>query len=97
MKGAACKKWCVVRGLLLLLVPQPGNLLSSLSQADLDGADPKLPWMAQAHVITVHVIWCLDLNESCTSIHLQPGALLSATSHPSPAQALESYQEDRRT
>lgn len=29
MMGAACRKSCIVHGLVLLLVPQPGDLLSS--------------------------------------------------------------------
>ena len=59
MKGDACNKRCVVQG-LLLPVPQSSSLLSSLRpQAAMDGADS---WRAQAHLIIMHVVWCLKLR-----------------------------------
>lgn len=75
MKGAACNKSCIVQGLLLLLVPEPGDQLSSLR--------PKLPLVLQAHLIKVHWYGACA-SASCMSIHMQPGALLRATSHPGP-------------
>lgn len=72
MQGAACNKSCIVQG-LLLLVPEPGDQLSSLR--------PKLPLVVQAHLIKVHLVRCLRLSFMHEQSH---AAWCSAEGHIAP-------------
>ena len=85
VKGAACNKSCGAQKLLLLLVPQPGDLLSSLR--------PKLPQvLGTSDQSAPGTMPCTsDLSRSS---HKQPGALLSATLHTLPPQAPERQNRD---